>query len=133
MFIIQDELIFKKFIFCGAIAAFINWIFRLLFNDFLELNLFYSVLFAHIIGMVIAFFLFKLFVFESKKDTILSIFPFIIVNLFSLLFIYLTTLFLIKIFLLFSSEIILIKGLAYGFAICLTALSSYYLHKKFTY
>jgi putative flippase GtrA len=129
----KEGAIFKKFIFCGSVAAFANWSFRLIFNDFLKLNLFYSVLIAHFIGMIIAFFLFKLFVFNTKKDIISSIFPFIIVNVFSLFFIYFATIFLIKIFLLFFSEIILIKGIAYGFAIGLTTLTSYYLHKKFTY
>lgn len=129
----KEILLFRKFLLAGGIAALINWIARFILNDLFILSLVNSIFIAHLIGMAVAFYLFKNYVFKSKKNTLLSFRSFLFINIFSLFFIYLTTLLIIKLFLLFSSNIIIIKGLAYGFAIGLTAFTSYYLHKKYTY
>lgn len=125
--------LFRKFLLAGGIAALINWIARLILNDFFKLSLVYSIVTAHFIGMVVAFYLFKTHVFKSKKKLLSSSRSFFLVNIFSLIFVYFATLLLIKLFLFIFSDIIFIKGISYGLALGLTSITSFYLHKKFTY
>ncbi len=125
--------IFIKFLICGFIAASINWTARLMLNDFFYINLIFSIVIAHILGMFIAFILFKTHVFKSKKNFLSSSRSFFMVNIFSLIFVYFVTLLLIKLFLFIFSDIFFIKGLSYGLALGLTSITSFYLHKKFTY
>lgn len=125
--------IFIKFLICGFIAASINWTARLLLNDFFYINLIFSIAIAHILGMIIAFNLFKTVVFNSKKDITSSLLSFVFVNGLSLIIIYIMTVLFIYIFSLFNSDVLFIKGISHGLAICITSISSFLLHKKFTY
>jgi len=124
---------FIKFLFCGFIAALINWTSRLFLNDFLYINFTLSIIFAHVLGMIAAFFLFKILVFRSNKDILKSLFSFISVNIFSLILIFLMTIFFMSILSFSDIDILFIKGASHALAICLTSITSYVLHKKFTY
>lgn len=129
----KEILLFRKFLLAGGIAALINWIARIILNDLLKLSLAHSIFIAHVFGMVVAFYLFKTHVFKSKKNFLSSSRSFFMVNIFSLIFVYFVTLLLIKLFLFIFSDIFFIKGLSYGLALGLTSITSFYLHKKFTY
>jgi len=125
--------IFITFLICGFIAASINWTARLLLNDFFYINLIFSIAIAHILGMIVAFILFKKIVFNSKKNISASLLSFVFVNVLSLVIIYIMTILFIYIFSLFNSDVLFIKGASHGLAICITSISSFILHKKFTY
>ena len=123
---------FIKFLFCGFIAALVNWISRLLFNDFMFINLSLSIIFAHVLGMLIAFLLFRIVVFKSNKNILQSISSFTIVNILSLILIYLMTISIINILSFSDLDILYIKGISHAIAISITSITSYVLHKKFT-
>jgi len=124
---------FINFLFCGFIAAVVNWISRLLFNDFLFINLSLSIIFAHVLGMLVAFLLFRIIVFKSNKNLLHSISSFTIVNISSLILIYFMTILFITILSFSNFDILYIKGISHALAISLTSITSYVLYIKFTF
>jgi len=75
---------FFLFILCGGTAAAVNFLSRIVFNNWFSFSL--SVIFAYLLGMITAFTLAKIFVFQnSSQGTAQSLFFFVIVNLFSIL------------------------------------------------
>jgi putative flippase GtrA len=131
----SKDIIFKYkekllFLTCGGFAAFVNFSSRILFSTFLDLYI--SIAFAYIFGMITAYFLFKNFVFvshEGNKEASPAIF--FIVNVIALLQIYIVTI-LLKDSLnkYFYNEYLY---LAHGLAILTSVFSSYWLHKNFTF
>lgn len=127
---------FKKFYFfliCGFVASFVNFVSRIYLNQFILISLNLSIIFSHLLGMIIAFVLFKFFVFESTKKISKSLFYFILVNFLSLLIIFISTYISIKIFEYFLFINDLIITFSHGIALIITAFTSFFLHKKFTY
>jgi len=124
---------FIKFLFCGFIAALVNWISRLLFNDFMFINLSLSIIFAHVLGMLIAFLLFRIVVFKSNKNILQSISSFTIVNLLSLILIFFMTILFINLLSFSDLDNLYIKAISHAIAVSFTSITSYVLHKKFTY
>ncbi|MFY0649776.1 MAG: GtrA family protein [Methylophilaceae bacterium] len=118
------------FLACGGFAAFVNFLSRILFSSFLDLYI--SIIFAYILGMITAYYLFKNFVFVSlqgnKGGSPLS---FVFVNVIALLQIYLVTVLSKDIFYKFFDNEYLY--LAHGLAILTSVFSSYWLHKNFTF
>jgi len=118
------------FLACGGFAAFVNFLSRILFSLFLDLYI--SIIFAYILGMITAYYLFKNFVFVSlqgnKGGSPLS---FVFVNVIALLQIYLVTVLSKDIFYKFFDNEYLY--LAHGLAILTSVFSSYWLHKNFTF
>jgi putative flippase GtrA len=118
------------FLACGGFAAIVNFLSRILFSSFLDLYI--SIIFAYILGMITAYYLFKNFVFVSlqgNKDG--SPLSFVIVNVIALLQIYLVTVLSKDIFYKFFDNEYLY--LAHGLAILTSVFSSYWLHKNFTF
>ena len=118
------------FIFCGGIAAFINFFSRILLSFYINLTL--SVFFAYILGMLAAYFLFKKFVFLNKKKSKKSSpLIFIVVNCIAVLQIYLMTVlinYVAQSYTGYSNVTI-----AHGIAILTSVFLSFYLHKNYTY
>ena len=118
------------FLICGGFAAFVNFSSRIFFSIFLDLYI--SIIFAYILGMITAYYLFKNFVFVSlqgnKGGSPLS---FVFVNVIALLQIYLVTVLSKDIFYKFFDNEYLY--LAHGLAILTSVFSSYWLHKNFTF
>lgn len=118
------------FLACGGFAAFVNFLSRILFSSFLDLYI--SITFAYILGMITAYYLFKNFVFvshEGNKEGSPAIF--FVVNVIALLQIYLVTVLSKDIFYKFFDNEYLY--LAHGLAILTSVFSSYWLHKNFTF
>ena len=118
------------FIFCGGIAASINFFSRILLSFYINLTL--SVFFAYILGMLAAYFLFKKFVFlNNKKSKKSSPLIFIVVNCIAVLQIYLMTVlinYVAQSYTGYSNVTI-----AHGIAILTSVFLSFYLHKNYTY
>lgn len=71
---------FVRFLACGAIAAAVNWLSRFLWSTFLPFGA--AVLAAYATGMVVAFILFRQFVFvQHTGETANQVLNFVIVNL----------------------------------------------------
>ena len=71
---------FVRFLACGGFAAAVNWASRFAWNLIMPFSL--AVLAAYVTGMVVAFILFREFVFErSSTDTSEQVRNFVIVNI----------------------------------------------------
>jgi putative flippase GtrA len=71
---------FVRFLACGGFAAAVNWASRFAWNMIMPFSL--AVLAAYVTGMVVAFILFREFVFErSSTDTSEQVGNFVIVNI----------------------------------------------------
>ena len=71
---------FLRFLACGGFAAAVNWASRFAWNMIMPFSL--AVLAAYVTGMVVAFILFREFVFErSSTDTSEQVRNFVIVNI----------------------------------------------------
>jgi putative flippase GtrA len=71
---------FVRFLACGGFAAAVNWASRFAWNLIMPFSL--AVLAAYVTGMVVAFILFREFVFEcSSSDTSEQVRNFVIVNI----------------------------------------------------
>lgn len=118
------------FLVCGGFAAIVNFLSRILFSSFLDLYI--SITFAFILGIITAYFLFKNFVFlGSQGNKGGSHFIFLTVNIITLFQIYLVTVLLKDSFYkYFDNEYLY---LAHGLAILTSVFSSYWLHKNFTF
>ena len=122
---------FVVFVITGGIAAAANFMSRIALS-FLGMDFYLAVIIAYVIGMVVAYMLFKVVVF--KKDEISlkkSIAYFCIVNLVGVLLTFCLSNFLYYILLkdlhYFRAEI------SHGIGIMLPAVSSYIGHKYFTF
>ena len=131
----SKDIIFKYkekllFLACGGFAAFVNFSSRILFSAYLDL--YFSITFAYIFGMITAYYLFKNFVFVSHKGNKEgSPLIFFIVNVIALLQIYIVTVLLKDSFYkYFDNEYLYV---AHGLAILSSVFSSYWLHKNFTF
>ena len=123
---------FLQFLFVGGIAATVNFFSRIGFNEFFSYRL--SIILAYIVGMIIAFTLFKYYVFEkSGRHYIEEVKKFILVNLFSILQVWFISVGLAEYlfpylhFALYPEEIAHLIGLA------VPAASSYFGHKHFPF
>ncbi|MFA7685203.1 MAG: GtrA family protein [Candidatus Gracilibacteria bacterium] len=120
-----------KFIMGGAVSAGMNFSSRVLFN--LKFNYTVSIILAYGVGMIVAFCLFKIFVFEeSKNSTKRSVMVFIMVNLFGLIQTVIISLLLNDYLLIigvrqFRPEIAHLIGLG------TTTITSFFGHKYFTF
>ena len=120
---------FIKFIFAGGLGAFSNWSTRILMRNIIGLDFLESTLIAYIIGLVVAFFLYRKYVFPySYLPLKTQTFRFLVINL-SFLPIMLLLLSL------FSDMFLLVglgnfsEPLAHAFSLGLPALVTFFLYK----
>ena len=123
---------FTRFLLSGGVAALVNIISRIFFNLFFTYSL--SIFLAYIFGVLTAYFLNKKYVFtESGERQATEFVRFNLVNIFSLFFILLISnglsnyIFPLLGFNFFPSDVAHIIG------VLSTAISSYFLHKFFTF
>ncbi len=123
---------FLIFLATGCLAALANFLSRIILNQFFSFST--SVIIAYIIGMIIAYILFRTIVFDAKKSSLRqSIVYFIAVNAIGILLTYVISMFLY--FWLFP--LILFKfypdTIAHLIGISVPAFSSYIGHKYLTF
>ena len=123
---------FTRFLLSGGIAALVNIISRIFFSLFFYYSL--SIILAYSLGVLTAYFLNKKYVFiESGKRNATEFGRFILVNIFSVILILLISnglsnyIFPLLEFNFFPNDIAHIIG------VLSTAISSYFLHKFFTF
>lgn len=125
---------FVIFILTGGLAASANFLSRIALSSYLGMDFYLAVIIAYIIGMVIAYILFKIVVFKKNDNEISlkkSIMFFCIVNLIGILLTFCLSNFLYYVLLknlhFFRAEI------SHGIGIMLPAVSSYIGHKYFSF
>ena len=128
--LLQNEVVL--FLFLGGIAAATNFTSRILLNHYMSFRL--AVIIAYIIGMVVAFILFRKYVFGAGgRHSAHEFRDFTLVNLVGIILVWLISVGLAEYlfptvgFTFFAHEI------AHGFAICVPAFTSYFGHKYFSF
>jgi len=123
---------FLQFLFVGAIAAGINFISRIGFNEFFSYRI--SIVLAYIVGMVIAFTLFKYFVFaKSGQHYIDEVKGFVIVNIFGIAQVWLISVGLAEYLFPYLKLEFYPNEIAHFIALGIPAISSYFGHKYFSF
>ena len=123
---------FLQFLFVGGIAAGINFVSRIGFSEFFSYRI--SIVLAYIVGMVIAFMLFKHYVFEkSDRHYIEEVKGFVIVNLFGIIQVWLISIGLAEYFFPYMSFSFYPNEVAHFIALGIPAISSYFGHKYFSF
>ena len=123
---------FLQFLFVGGIAAGVNFISRIGFSEFFSYRI--SIILAYIVGMVIAFTLFKHYVFEkSGRHYIEEVKGFIIVNIFGIIQVWLISIGLAEYLFPYISLQFYPHEVAHFIALGIPALSSYFGHKHFSF
>lgn len=121
------------FLVCGGIAALSNIISRYLL--FFVYNYTVSIILAHFIGMIIAFVLFKLIVFQvaNKSNLLREIVYFVLVNLLGLVQTLIISTFLAEFLFPLTHFTFFPYDIAHGIAVSSLTITSYFLHKHFTF
>ena len=123
---------FLQFLIFGGIAAAINFLSRIAFNEVFSYRI--SIILAYLVGMIVAFTLFKLYVFEkSDHHYIDEIKGFVIVNIFGIIQVWMISIGLAEYFfpaILFSFYP---NETAHFIALGIPAISSYFGHKYFSF
>ena len=119
-----------KFLFFGLLAALVNFFARWVFNFYFPFQI--SIIFGHMTGMIIAFITFKNLVFQSQSYWKKEINKFIFVNLVSFLHIFIFSN-LLYYFFIMSFDQATSENYSHGIAVASSALTSFILHKFFTF
>jgi len=123
---------FLQFLFVGGIAAGINFISRIGFNEFFSYRI--SIVLAYIVGMIVAFILFKHFVFaKSGQHYIDEVKGFIIVNIFGIAQVWLISVGFAEYFFPYIKLEFYPNEIAHFIALGVPAISSYFGHKYFSF
>ena len=123
---------FFQFLFVGGIAAGINFISRIGFNEFFSYRI--SIVLAYIIGMIVAFTLFKHYVFEkSKLHYSQEIKNFTIVNIFGIIQVWVISVGLAEYLFPSISFTFYPNEVAHFIGLGVPAISSYFGHKYFSF
>lgn len=123
---------FLQFLFVGGIAAGINFISRIGFNEFVNYRV--AIVLAYIVGMIVAFTLFKYFVFEkSGQHYIDEVKNFTIVNILGIAQVWIISVGLAEYFFPYISFTFHPDELAHFIGLCVPAISSYFGHKHFSF
>lgn len=123
---------FLQFLFVGGIAAGINFVSRIGFNEFMSYRV--SIILAYIVGMIVAFTLFKNFVFEkSGRHYIDEVKDFTIVNILGIIQVWFISVGLAEYFFPYISFSYYPNEIAHFIGLCIPAISSYFGHKHFSF
>ena len=123
---------FLQFLFVGGIAAGINFVSRIGFNEFMSYRV--SIILAYIVGMIVAFTLFKHFVFEkSGRHYIDEVKDFTIVNILGIIQVWFISVGLAEYFFPYISFSYYPNEIAHFIGLCIPAISSYFGHKHFSF
>lgn len=123
---------FLQFLFVGGIAAGINFISRIGFSEFMSYRV--SIILAYIVGMIVAFTLFKHFVFEkSGRHYIGEVKDFTIVNILGIIQVWFISVGLAEYYFLYIDFTYYSNEIAHFIGLCIPAISSYFGHKHFSF
>lgn len=123
---------FFVFVACGGLAAFANWASRIGLSTLMRLE--YAVLVAYVIGMVIAFALFRTLVFQNSGRSLRAeTTRFALVNVVSVTIVWVVTISLSRVVFPAIGYTWHIEAAAHAIGIGMTVISSYLLHRKFTF
>lgn len=123
---------FLIFLLAGGISAVFNFVSRIFYSLWLDFA--YSIFFAYITGMVIAFLLFKLFVFdESNQSAHRSVVFFVLVNMVGLTQTWGISMGLAHYLLPAFGVSSYVHEIAHAVGLGSTAFTSYIGHKKFSF
>lgn len=123
---------FVYFLIVGLVSASTNFGSRLIYSHWVEFS--EAVIFAYITGMIAAFTLNKLFVFEKSQHGILkSILFFCVVNVVGLMQTWLISMWLAYYALPYIGVVNYISEIAHAFGICAPVITSFLGHKYFTF
>lgn len=123
---------FLQFLFVGGIAAGTNFISRIGFSDFFSYRI--SIVLAYIVGMIVAFTLFKLYVFEkSNLHYSQEIKNFTIVNVFGIIQVWGISVGLAEYLFPYISFSFYPDEVAHFIGLGVPAISSYFGHKYFSF
>lgn len=123
---------FLRFLIVGGSAAVLNIILRIVIDIYFSYA--FSIINAYIIAMIYAFTLNKKYVFQSESQTIgYEFIKFTLVNILSIIMILLMSLFLANIFFPFIGLKWYPNDLAHIISVFSTAITSYILHKLYTF
>lgn len=123
---------FLQFLIVGGLAAGINFISRIGFNEFFSYRI--SIVLAYIVGMIVAFTFFKYFVFKkSGKHYIDEIKGFVIVNLLGILQVWVISVSLAEYLFPYLNYTFYEKEVAHFIGLSIPAISSYFGHKYFSF
>lgn len=123
---------FLQFLLVGSSAAAINFISRIGFSEFFSYRV--SIVFAYLVGMVVAFILFKKLVFKkSDKHYIDEIKGFVIVNILSILQVWIISVGLAEYLFPYLDYHFYEKEIAHFIGLAVPAISSYFGHKHFSF
>lgn len=120
------------FIGLGGIAAAINWLSRFLFSEFMPFGL--AVIAAYLAGMVVAFTLFRAFVFPfGGKPIGTQAFWFVVVNLLGIVQVWLVSISLVDFVFPWLGFAWHAEAIGHAIAIATPTVTSYFGHKHLTY
>ena len=123
---------FLVFLLTGGLAAAVNFISRIILNNWLNFSI--SIILAYFIGMIMAFNLYKIYVFkESKQPLHESAGVFVVVNLLAVLQTWLVSMILENILLPKMSIIEFSKEISHGVGIIVPVFTSYIGHKNYSF
>lgn len=124
---------FTRFLICGAIAAAVNWTSARVLEKMMPFSV--AVVVAYVIGMVVAFTLFRRYVFPLSPTPIArQILFFVLVNIAGLAQVWLVSMLLVTYALpALGHDGALWRSFAHGFAIGVPTLSSYIGHRFLTF
>jgi putative flippase GtrA len=122
--------IFLKFFIAGAIAASVNFGSRLLYSYWMPFEV--AVILAYLTGMAVAFTLFTYKVFNASSNSrTKSLFRFTVVNMVGLVQTWIFSVLFLHVF--FSETGALGEAIAHLSAMSLVTVTSYLLHKNYTF
>lgn len=123
---------FIYFLMVGCLAAAANFGSRLIYDQWVGFS--EAVVLAYMTGMVVAFILNKLFVFqESRRNILKSILFFCVVNIVGLMQTWLITMWLAYYALPYIGVVHYTSEIAHAFGICAPVITSFLGHKYFTF
>ena len=123
---------FVRFLFCGGLAAGLNWVSRFLFSIWLPFE--YSVVAAFFVGLISGYLLMRFYVFETKKETgLLQISKYVAVNMLALVQTLIISIVLLRWVLPAMGVLNHVDALAHLIGVLTPVVTSYFGHKYITF
>ena len=123
---------FVRFLFCGGLAAGLNWVSRFLFSIWLPFE--YSVVAAFFVGLISGYLLMRFYVFETKQETgLLQISKYVAVNMLALVQTLIISIVLLRWVLPAMGVLNHVDALAHLIGVLTPVVTSYFGHKYITF
>ena len=120
------------FLISGGLAAIVNFASRIIFNQWLSFSI--SIVISYIIGMIIAFILFRLFVFNNRKRPVgRSVLLFAVVNIFAVTQTWIVSMSMAMYALPAMGVQLWVPEIAHAVGVVVPVFTSYFGHKHFSF